>query len=219
MPLRLSGSWRLREVVSQVFIVWLYSMSGKGNHQHTIQHRPKNNENTTSWKKGITIQCLVYLAIGDLYVFNDAIIMNTMISTAHTYEEVSERYIQRCEEDFRKKTTLATLAQYGEVHPRPTNNSHFDYWNACTRTRKCACAVRKKIIIPVWWKTRPANPRNRKFNWCCIAWLNAPTSLSPWGWREEIVAMLAKSYHRLGFDCKILVIANWDVFRTSQWKE
>ena len=39
---------------------------------------------------------------------------------------------------------------------------------ACGRGNAHAQFV-KQIILPVWWRTRPANPRNRKFNWCGLS--------------------------------------------------
>ena len=82
------------------------------------------------------------LAIEDLYVFKDTIITNTMISTAHTYEEVSERYIQRCGKNiFERKQrwllwisikrcilgpqTTATLLT--ETHAHERGNAHAQF--------------------------------------------------------------------------------------------
>ena len=86
------------------------------------------------WRTSSTVSNIFHFctaspsSIKDFYVFNNAITIytNTMISTCHAYEEVSECYIQRCEEDFRKKMVLASLDPYREVHLRPANDSHFE---------------------------------------------------------------------------------------------
>ena len=65
-------------------------------------------------------------------------------------EEVSEYYIDKNREDFRKGTVLATLDQYAEMHFWLKINSHFD---TCIRTLNCACALRKTQLFQFDEKT------------------------------------------------------------------